>query len=486
MGKPAGGGGAFWARVSGCLDGMKAAGIDAHPHNHSPEARAAGHAALMLFSINVLIVAICHGGQLTTDERFVYEPDAARPHSSRTLRLVRVLDFAVMLCWAVMFQLLSFALRTNRITPAQGQSTVLASMTCVVFVYLSGAFADYAQCHFQAGGIGSHCHGQSCLRTAAATVVCLVVGRWRPRLFFLFCFGFQGALRLEWAKRAEHPDVLRAIVVMFAITLLTLPAIAYSCDLAAALAVSVLGRASNRKELDLEMHACDQDRPTGGAGSWLLRNISRTIDAAIWNGSSTDEGVEQKEQDVANLAVECDPEHARPGICVEALMPEQPRAKEDDARVGGGSSPSSTDCNLEQPLSPVSVEPLPDIPERKMVRFCCTLVQKEEDRHDTKIKYMDRKRKRREELNTLVSALDGILPPDAKRGGFKSAGPRSAGRSGRSALNVLTDTVEHLRLLDSRAQSQRPKNLADLRMTYRDGESLPTHMHLVGFPRTCT
>ena len=469
---------ALWARVSGCLDGMKAAGIDVHPHNQSPEARAAGQAALMLFSINMLIVAIGHGGQLATDERFVYEPDAARPHASRTLRLVRILDFVVMLCWAVMMQLLNLALRTKRITPAQGHAAVLAAMACVVFVYLSGALADYAQCYFQAGGIGSHCHGQSCLRTAAATMVCLVVGRWRPHLFFLFCFGIQGALRLEWATRAEHPDVLRAIVVVFAITLMTLPAIAYSCDLAAALALSVLGRASTGKELDLELQRPASD---GGVGSWLLRNVCG-FDSGIWSQSSTDVGVAEKAQDVTKLAVECASDQC---VCCEALFPEQPRAKEDDARLGGVSSPSSTDCNLEQPLSP-SPLPVPshEIPDCKSVRFCGAILKKENDqqKHDTKMKYMDRKRKRREELNSLVSALDGILPPEARRGGFKSAGPRSAGRAGRSAINVLTDAVEHLRLLDSCVQSQRPKNLADLRMTYRDGES---HAHALKLLRMC-
>ena len=56
-----------------------------------------------------------------------------------------------------------------------------------------------------------------------------------------------------------------------------------------------------------------------------------------------------------------------------------------------------------------------------------------------------RKRRVRDEQNELLASLDKLLPGDARRGGFKGAGPRSAGGLGRSTFNILTDTIHHLR-----------------------------------------
>ena len=71
----------------------------------------------------------------------------------------------------------------------------------------------------------------------------------------------------------------------------------------------------------------------------------------------------------------------------------------------------------------------------------------------------------------LVSKLDRILPEEARRGGFKGAGPRSAGVWGRSFLNVLTDTIEHVKNIGAGSASTEPKTLGAMQLSYRDGLS---------------
>jgi hypothetical protein len=339
-------------------------------------------------------------------------------------------------------------------------------MVCAVIAYLLGAVADYLQCHFQAGGIGTHCNGTSCLRVAGATLVCFAVGRWRPRFLFLFCFGVQGALRLEWAERGDLPDVLRAIVVAFAITLITLPAVAYFRELAAALILKVSGGEEQGKEADLEMDASETEYHSA---PWLLKLWMWMADTAA-ETLSADGTLKQDCSKPAAASPPLDADHARPCICVEAALPEQPRVKENDGRAGCGSSSESTEYT---PMPGQSPELVPEVPVMKRVAFCDSVIKKELDCSTTKLKYTDRKRKRREELNSLVSTLDHLLPAEARRGGFKGAGPRSAGVLGRSFINVLTDTVEHLKILEAHALSRKPTKLGDLRLTYRDGPPLP-------------
>ena len=38
--------------------------------------------------------------------------------------------------------------------------------SCGVYVYTLGTMVDFAQCHFQAGGIGPSCNGYNCAQTA--------------------------------------------------------------------------------------------------------------------------------------------------------------------------------------------------------------------------------------------------------------------------------------------------------------------------------
>ena len=72
----------------------------------------------------------------------------------------------------------------------------------------------------------------------------------------------------------------------------------------------------------------------------------------------------------------------------------------------------------------------------------------------------------------LVAKLDRMLPDDARRGGFKGAGPRSAGVWGRSFFNVLSDTIEHLKGLGPRSATEAPMSLPAMGLSYFDGDFL--------------
>ena len=92
-----------------------------------------------------------------------------------------------------------------------------------------------------------------------------------------------------------------------------------------------------------------------------------------------------------------------------------------------------------------------------------------------RLKYNARKRERREERNSLVSALDQVLPHDVRSCDFRGAGTRSAGLLGRSITNVLADTVEYLKTLKEEDRSW-PQGGARKRTSspvkYRDGETI--------------
>ena len=157
--------------------------------------------------------------------------------------------------------------------------------------------------------------------------------------------------------------------------------------------------------------------------------------------------------------------HTQPCVYVEGSRPEDMlRSKEDDARVGCGSKSSESKdggahAALERQSSRTTTV-------REAVSVPASLAAQDQN---GKVKHTDRKRKRREEQNLLVATLDRILPEDARRGGFKGAGLRSPGVWGRSFLNVLTDTIEHVKNVGAGAAASKPKTLTELSLSYRDG-----------------
>jgi len=168
----------------------------------------------------------------------VYAKDVASPYESRTgvrtVRFVRVLDLIVVL---------GMALRawewcgpcTLKVTPGKGRRGVIAGLGCQAVVYLLGGCIDYYQCHVQASGVGSKCHGLWCLDIAAITLGVLTVSYFNQRYFFMACFGVQGVHRLMWASRTDQPMSIRGTVFAMALVLIVLPIIVYFQELAAGL-----------------------------------------------------------------------------------------------------------------------------------------------------------------------------------------------------------------------------------------------------------
>jgi len=470
------------------FDGMKAAGIDSHPHNKSAEAYTAGQTCLLIFAINMMVVAIGHWQQLVSLHRFVYEPDAARPHKSETLRFVRMLDFAVNVCWSVTLTFVAGMLYTKRMTPSGGAKAVKLTMACAVVLYMIGAVADYLQCHFQAGGIGQRCHGLFCLQAAVLILFCLVVGHFRPRLLFMCCFTVQGALRLEWSSRSEQRGILRSTVVAVAVTLIILPVIAYFQEMVLALKrLECCGQGTvmtqTSKERDVEMDAQAPWDSSARAPSALERVADFALSQLGGQGGQAREGVHDGVDEEAGGQQAC--------VCVQACIgadaQPQVRAKEDDGRVGCGSTPPDSHNGVSNAAAGMNSgrggARAPGLAVREAVALPSCL---EPQGHQAKGKHTDRKRKRREEQNTLVSKLDRILPEEARRGGFKGAGPRSAGVWGRSFLNVLTDTIEHVRNIGAGSSSTNPKTLGAMQLTYRDCIVPPVPLlPRARFPRRC-
>jgi len=91
------------------------------------------------------------------------------------------------------------------------------------------------------------------------------------------------------------------------------------------------------------------------------------------------------------------------------------------------------------------------------------------------LRYQKQKRMQRREQNLLLSKLDSLLPEEARHGGFKGCGHRSAGVSGRSVLNVLTDVVKYVKGAKARsATSDRPPTTqASKSLPYHDGSVPP-------------
>jgi len=181
-----------------------------------------GQFLVLFFGLQTFVCTGIHAHQLLMDTRYVNAPNAPQPHASLTLRAVRVIDFLVALVWSSFLGCLFQRLRRKRITALNGRRLLLASMRSVVGVYALGTLVDFAQCHFQAGGIGSHCNGYNCATTAISCAVCVVVGEYKPTAFWAVCFLGQGLYRLVWVLREERPMAVKVSIATTAPVLIVL------------------------------------------------------------------------------------------------------------------------------------------------------------------------------------------------------------------------------------------------------------------------
>ena len=164
-------------------------------------AGAAGQFLVLFFGLQVFVFAGIHAHQLLMDARYVNAALAPQPHESLTLRVVRVIDFLVCLVWSSFLLSLFLRLRRKEISSIDGRRLLLGSFRYGIFAYTLGTFVDFAQCHFQAEGIGSHCNGFNCAQTALVLACSALVGEYKPDVFWAVCFLGQGLYRLMWALR---------------------------------------------------------------------------------------------------------------------------------------------------------------------------------------------------------------------------------------------------------------------------------------------
>lgn len=114
-------------------------------------------------------------------------------------------------------------------------------------------------------------------------------------------------------------------------------------------------------------------------------------------------------------------------------------------------------------------------PQRRQVHAAPAAVTAKDK--SAQLRYQKQKRMQRREQNLLLSKLDSLLPEEARHGGFKGCGHRSAGISGRSVLNVLTDVVKYVKSARARSASasdRLPTPETSKNTSYRDG-SVPPH-----------
>jgi hypothetical protein len=471
-------------RFAKVLESIKSSGVEAHPEAATAEAHLAGQACLLLYGLNMLFVGRIHLALLVSDARFVSAADEPRPHEPRTLRGVRVLDVLVSVSWACVLLWLARELSCRRLQPVHARRMVVASMGIAAVLYLLGALCDYGQCHLQAGGIGSRCNGVSCMHVAFLCMLCTVFGHWYPRYLGFVVFVAQGWLRLDMVFRDSVAGSVgiadRLLCCSIALCFVALPLYVYAQELATAAQKLCVQRW--RQESDERMNEFDNPVQKPAVDGHPLRQV-----AAL----AVDSVPARLTQDESRLGAV-----GKTSPRVEALCEEAPeRVKVDDSKVGTvsttngdgekvvmktepGTSVALDGALLQWATMVATGDATIDAKIAAVAKQVATEVstsaayEEEKPLESSKSIHADRKRRRRAEQNQLVAALDRLLPDGARRGGFKGAGPRSAGVWGRSFFNVLTDAIQHLRAFraaQAEEATSRNGTLAALGFCYRDG-----------------
>ena len=190
-----------------------------------------GQACLLVFGAQKIVFAVVHTGQLLSVARFVSCPDQPLPHESLTLRWVRVLDILCSLGLGLSLARLSMRLRRKAISGCSGRKVLLQTIACVSAAYVVGALADYAQCHYQGGGIGPHCNGFNCLRVSMMLAAAVAVGQYQPRFFWSVCFGAEGLHRMWWVLSEKREVWVLVSVLLTSALLFLLIAVLFVEDL---------------------------------------------------------------------------------------------------------------------------------------------------------------------------------------------------------------------------------------------------------------
>jgi len=422
--------------LANVLESVKSAGLEAHPERETADGIAA-RALLVLTACNNLLSTRTHLQHLMSDACFVTEAEGRRPHKTRTLRVVRVLDVSVTFIWAVLLLWLARELTWRRRSIRDARQMVLGSLSVLAFVYFLGALCDFGQCHLQAGGIGSQCNGMACGCVACLCLLCTMIGQWNPRFFAFAALTLQGVHRLHWASRQLLESNWRVFFGTIALCFISFPLFVYAQELATAAQKFCV----QWRYQESEKHVDKKDKPAEKLEAGIPLVATLAVNSLL----------ARPRQETSHLRAV-----GRISPPVRALREKAPeRLKEDNSKVGIGSASTSQAPSLN---SEASASPAPDNTVSAL---------------HVRLRTAQRKRSRRDEQNALLASLDSLLPKDARRAGFKSAGNRSAGVLGRSLFNILTDTIHHLR---ARAQNEgnldgvttRNETLLALGLSYRD------------------
>lgn len=190
-------------------------------------AAGSGQACLFLFAMQTFVFSIIHAGQLLAETRFVNAANSPLPHDSLTLRWVRVIDTVCSMLWGVFMLSLVRSLSFKAITGARGRELLLGSLAKMSYIYVVGSVIDFSQCQFQAGGIGSHCHGFNCAQIAFVLAFTAFVGEYQPHFFCAVCFGGQGLYRFWWCHREQRTVLVQIVVSTMSILLVLFPALLF-------------------------------------------------------------------------------------------------------------------------------------------------------------------------------------------------------------------------------------------------------------------
>jgi len=279
---------------------------------------------------------------------------------------------------------LGWALHTKCLSPAQGRHAIIMSLLGIASLYLIGAAVDYLQCHLQAGGIGSKCNGLWCIQTALMTCGVLVVAFSRPRYLFMACFGVQGMYRLIWASRLDQPMTIRGSVFGMAIVLILLPIVVYFQELYARLTGRCTSLDPKTTERDPEMDLQQPGRALSTLEHIAIMPLPHDNDKANYMAAGAKEDhsrLASSAHIVTTLSTPIPSIKVCSGPCIQERSPALLlRSKEDDSRMYCGSETDSSKVESAKRATKI------------------TLV------------VADRKRKRRQDQNTMIAKLDCLLP----------------------------------------------------------------------------
>jgi hypothetical protein len=431
---------------------------------------------LCSFALGSVMFAVGHCGMLFTDSRFVFRPDEAMPHEAEALRIVRVMDVVVLI------MVVGVMLSSRRQPLEQIAETGIRGNVWMGVIYLIMSAVDYSQCHFHAGGIGSKCHGRSCLIVATAHFCSATIFHFLRRYIFVLILCLQGLYRLHWASNLDQPPLQRAIAGGGAWQLIL---VSFGCCLYEVCRAP--RETGQRSKEDLEQnlkeeHSCDR-RET------FMRVLEEVINVEVNHEPESGPGEGRTKDDDVRVGGAVAGSVDTASLCKEATAADVPsRVREDDARAGAPSWPVSvypaksrnSDGQVEAEVANVEMAAEADMAD---VNFGLVNVDpgaplaSKSNRPRNKEKDSERKRKNRLDQNELVLKLDALLPEWARRFCFKGAGSRSAGVRGRSLFSVLSDTIRSIRVLKANEEHSTPianiKTFSELGVTMEDGESVP-------------